>query len=90
MRLHLRWQRRSTSSGWFGTPTTWQSYAPTGGEWTLCPTCDAVIAQQDARMLAIDRRQQRRRVGCASITLALYIGMMFLGLGYAAAQGFAR
>jgi hypothetical protein len=90
IRLHLRWQRRCTSPGWFGAPTSWQSYAPTGGEWTLCPTCDAAIAQQNARMLALDRREQRWRVGCASVTLALYLGMMLLALGIAAAHGFAR
>ena len=89
-RLHLRWQRRCTSTNWVGIRSTWQSYVPTGGEWTLCPTCDAVIARHDARMLALDRRERRQRVGCASVTLALFLGMMLLDVVFTAAQGFAR
>jgi hypothetical protein len=76
LRRQFRWQHRGTSADWYGQQSTWKSYELTGGEWSVCPACDAAIAREDKCALAIDRRERCWRVGCASVTLALYGGGM--------------
>lgn len=87
MRLQYRWQHRSTTSSWYGCRDTWQSYALTGGEWTLCPACEAVIAHEDEQQLAIDRCEQRWRAGCVGFALALLVGMMLFFAVYDVVHG---
>jgi hypothetical protein len=86
-RLQYRWQHRCTITSWYGIRDHWQSYALTGGEWALCPACEVVIAQEDARQLAISRCEQRWRAGCASIQLALFLGLMIFFMVYDAVHG---
>lgn len=90
LRLQYRWQHRETTTNWYGGRDTWKSYALTGGAWTLCPACDAVIAHEDARQLAISRCEQRWRAGCASFTLALFLGIMVFFEVFDAVNGFTR
>ncbi|HEV2236620.1 MAG TPA: hypothetical protein VGR57_08155 [Ktedonobacterales bacterium] len=90
MRLQFRWQHRATSGDWYGYRCTWRSFALTGGEWVLCPSCDAAIAREERCALAIDRRERRRRAGCASVTLAFYLGGMLAAVIYASLHGFPR
>jgi hypothetical protein len=73
-RVLMHWEHFRTAD-LFRVGTSWYHYVP-AGDWSLCPACHDRQATEDAREIACDRADTRKRRIWGAIGLGLLIAMM--------------